>query len=279
MLYNDIEVELIKLIKDMNKKIVFGLMTASMILGITANAQNPNGRAGMVQNEMRIDSVRVEARAELASSTEAGNAIRTETRAELASSTAAFRNEVRQLNTERKMMTASAIASSTAVFREQVQKARQELQTKREEARAQLKVQLQVIKDDQKKAVVERLDKNINDLNVRFTDQWSNVLVKLDAYLATTTTEASALSVNGKDISAVTAAVNNAQTAIAAAKSAVEAQAQKNYTITVVNEQTLKANVSDTRNSLNTDLRSVKDLMLAAQQAVINAMNELNKIK
>jgi hypothetical protein len=245
----------------MNKKILFSLMAASMVLSITANAQTGNGQAQRAQNAIRIDSVRAEARAQIASST------------------AEFRNNVKQLNAERKLLNASAIASSTAAFRAQVQQARQELQTKREEARTQLKAQLQVIKDDQKKAVVERLDQNINDLNAKFAEQWTNVLVKLDAYLATTTTQASAEAASGKDISAVTTAINSAQTAISAAKSAVEAQSQKNYTITVVSEQTLKANVSDTRNTLNTDLKSVRDLMLAAQQAVINAMSELNKIK
>lgn len=162
-------------------------------------------------------------------------------------------------------------------FRSKMETLKTEVKAKREQEKIALKTKLQAIRDDAKKAAVQRLDENMNKLNSSFAEKWTTVLTDLDTHLARLIDKASTTSAT--DTTAFTAAVDAARSAIASARTAVQAQAQKTYNFAISTEATLKTDVSAAREVLNTDLKSVKDLVQSAHLAVVKVLNEFNKIK
>ena len=72
----------------------------------------------------------------------------------------------------------------------------------------------------------------------------------------------------GVDVAAVRAAIEAANTAIAASRSAIEVQAAKTYVIEITGEETLKMNVGKARQALHADLAAVRETVKAAHGAV-----------
>ncbi len=143
----------------------------------------------------------------------------------------------------------------TAVFKIN-EEAKVAIQAKREE----FKARIQTIKDEKKKALAQRIDAKLAEVNKAQTDRFSDVLVRLQGFLdkfEQSATGAVAL----KDIA-------TAQAAIDAAKAAVETQAAKVYTMTVVDDSTLKANAGQTVSQLRLNLMAVYKLVIDAKQAV-----------
>ena len=108
----------------------------------------------------------------------------------------------------------------------------------------------------------------------------SENLDKLSSILAKIQERAAIAKENGKDISSVTTAITKANTAIQAATTAVEAQAGKEYviTITATGSGQLKNSVGITTKQLQADLSAAHKLIVAAKQAVQQAHMELAKI-
>lgn len=150
-----------------------------------------------------------------------------------------------------------------------------EIKTKREE----LKVRLEKIKDERKKQTVERIDQRIDALNEKMMKHFSDVLDKLERMLVRISERADKASLEkGLDVSSVRSAIDKANTAIASARLAIEAQSGKTYAIKVTTESTLKIDVGKARQALNADLAKVRDLVKAAQSAVKDAAVALAQI-
>jgi chromosome segregation ATPase len=164
-------------------------------------------------------------------------------------------------------------------FKTKIEAAKEEVKVKREQEKAALKIKLQAIKDEAKKATVQKLDDGMNKLNSNFVEKMTKSLSDFDTYLSRLADKASATSTVSRDLTVFNAAVESARIAIASARTAVEAQAKKTYNITVSTEVNLKADVSSVKNTLNSDLKSVKDLVQMAHSAVVKVLNEFNKIK
>ncbi len=116
--------------------------------------------------------------------------------------------------------------------------ARNRIEAVREEAQARIKVQrekteqhLADIRDKAKQQMAERLAKQFDNINKTWTDHFMNVLDRLDAILKKVQDRANTTAGNGKDISSVTTAISSAQSAIAAARTAVTTQAGKTYAL------------------------------------------------
>lgn len=130
------------------------------------------------------------------------------------------------------------------------------IQAKRDE----FKTRIQTIKDQRKKLLVERIDTKLAQVNAKHTSRFSEVLTRLQGFLdkiKQSTTDTKVL-----DDVAV------AQTAIDTAKTAVEAQAAKPYTMTIADDSALKANAGTTVSQLRLDLMAVHKLVVDAKQAV-----------
>ena len=77
-----------------------------------------------------------------------------------------------------------------------------------------------------------------------------------------------------KDPAAAKTAIVSAKTQIASAEAAVGTQAEKDYTITINSETTVKVDAKTMRDALHTDLKAVRETVIAAKKAVANAIKE-----
>lgn len=128
---------------------------------------------------------------------------------------------------------------------------------------AALKSKLQAFKDQKKALLAERINANLNVINQNQTRQMqknlgimSAILDKLEARGGTSNT------------------ILKAKETIASASSAVIAQSQKDYTITVTSETKIKADAKLARDKLHADLTAVRKLVIEAKQSVVNAIKE-----
>lgn len=163
-------------------------------------------------------------------------------------------------------------------FKTKAEAAKEELKTKRETEKAELKIKLEKIKDEKKKAAVERLDNRFTEINAKMAENWGNALSRMEELLGKVSSRADKAELNGKDVSAVRAAVEKAKVAIEAAKNSVVAQAAKTYPISVVDDVNLKSAVAAVREALNKDLAVVRNLAQAAKKSVADANSSLRAI-
>jgi len=136
--------------------------------------------------------------------------------------------------------------------------AKAQIQAKREE----FKTQMQAIKDQRKKALVERIDAKIAEVNKNQTLKFSEILTRLQGFLdkiSKLTTDPNVL----PNISA-------AQTSINAAKSAVDTQALKVYTMVITDDVTLKQNAGAIVSQFRQELTAVHKLVMDSKQTVQN---------
>lgn len=126
---------------------------------------------------------------------------------------------------------------------------------------AALKAKLEKFKDKKKAEVVERANTNLNQINENQTSQMLKHLDKMSALLSKLESKVGA-----------SGAYSDAKTSIASASSAVKAQAEKDYTITVTSEGKVKTDAQTVRKQLHSDLKNVRAQVIAAKQAVANAI-------
>ena len=124
----------------------------------------------------------------------------------------------------------------------------------RQEARQQ-------IKDERKKKIVERVEAKMAEINKRRTDMMLAQLNKMSEIL-----------VKAKARGADTA---TAEAAIASAKTAVEAQAGKPYTVEITTEDKLKIKVGEAMKALKTDLQAVHQKVVDARKATSDAISSV----
>lgn len=141
------------------------------------------------------------------------------------------------------------------------------IQTKKEE----FKTRIKTIKDQKKKALAERIDAKLAETNRKFTAKFFDTLIRLQGFLDKIKQSTTDTKVLG-DVTA-------AQAVIDTAKSAVEIQADKAYTMEVTDDLTLKLNAGTAVSQLRQDLVSVHKLVVDAKQAVQKLNIERKLIK
>jgi len=156
-------------------------------------------------------------------------------------------------------------------------KNRQETKVMPKDAKEDIKEKLNVIRDEKKKSLVERIDDKITIMNRTHTTKFSTVLEKLMMILNKITDRAQNAKLKGIDTSAVDSAIEAAKAAIDVAKAAVTTQSVKTYSIEVVSETTLKTTVGRIVSMFRKDLRNVHKIVVDAKQAVQKAERELAK--
>ena len=137
--------------------------------------------------------------------------------------------------------------------------------------RADLQKRLATIRDERKKKLVEKIDAQMDALNERWTDHFSNVTDHLEVIVVKIEERTAQAETRGRDGSGVKNAVADAKSAIAASRTAVATQAGKTYGIAVSTEDSLRVEVGKARKALHDDLASVRDTVKSAREAVHKA--------
>lgn len=138
---------------------------------------------------------------------------------------------------------------------------------------AELRKKLEKFKDKAKANRVEAINNNLNTVNEKRTNQMREALKKIANVLERIKAKTAEAGSAGKDVSAINAAITNLGKEWAEADAAVKAQAEKDYSITVNSESTVKADAMIARNSLHTDLQATHTQLVEARQALAKALS------
>lgn len=148
----------------------------------------------------------------------------------------------------------------------------------KQSARAEFQQKLQTIRDTRKKTIVEKIDARIATTNKNATDKMTLALDKLSAILTKLSQRSTTLKAAGKNTAGAESLITLANSAINTAKTAVAAQALKQYDITITTDQNLKMNVGTVVSQFRLDLQAVHKTVVDAKQAVQKAATELARI-
>lgn len=144
---------------------------------------------------------------------------------------------------------------------------------------AQLKEKLAKFKDKVKAQRVENINNNLYKVNQNQTAYIQQILTKLSQMLERAKNLSQEAAAAGQDVTALNEAINNAQTAWNQANDANSAQMEKDYTIEVNTESTIMTDAKTARNSLHTDLQSVREKVKAARKALVDVFNTAKALK
>lgn len=143
---------------------------------------------------------------------------------------------------------------------------RQEQLELRQTSREQFREKLQLIKDERKQQIIEHINQQLILINDRATKAMINVLNRLQALL-----DKIKLRVPAADTTAAQDLINSAQTAVAE-------QAENEYVIEFTDESGLRVGASAAKTQLHTDLKSVREKIRLARQAVVDVLKAAKEL-
>lgn len=179
-----------------------------------------------------------------------------------------IQNKIQKIDTSGMEQKRLAEASKAAIFRQKLEQ-RKEIIASHE---AQIRAKIQAFKDKQKAEIASRVNTNLNKINQNQTDQMLKHLGLMSQLLDKLATRVSSNSPDIKDTSLANQAIADSRETIAKAKTAVEAQTQKDYTINVTTESKIRADAQEKRDQLFKDITAVRKLVIDAKQSVANAV-------
>jgi DNA repair exonuclease SbcCD ATPase subunit len=154
-----------------------------------------------------------------------------------------------------------------------------EREQKREDKMTAFKEKLETISDDKKKQIVERVNNRLNTVNENRITAWTQMLEKFSNILDRIQIKTNELKATGADVSTVESQITEAEAALATAQSALDAQAAKDYTITLSDESALRTDVVTMKDTLKTDLKTVHAALKSAHQAIREAAEALHQVQ
>lgn len=137
---------------------------------------------------------------------------------------------------------------------------------------AALKAKLERFKDKRKAEVTDKVNTNLNRINQKQTKQMIKHLDKMSTILGKLEERVNKGTSDIKDVTAAKAAIASAKEGIATATASVKLQAEKDYTIAVSSESTVRKDAKKIREQLHNDLKTVRKQVVDAKQAVSNAI-------
>lgn len=155
------------------------------------------------------------------------------------------------------------------------EKARERVENRKEAMatrEAVLKAMLEKFKDKKKAEIADRVNTNLNRINQKQTEQMLKHLSRMSSILDKLEARVNKGTPDIKGVSAAKTAIASAKEAIATATASVKKQAEKDYTIVVSSESTVKKDAKKAREQLHNDLKAVREQVIGAKQAVSNAI-------
>ena len=146
------------------------------------------------------------------------------------------------------------------------------LQEKQASKTAALKAKLQAFKDQKKAEIADRVNTNLNKINQNQTAQMEKNLSNISTILDRLEARVNKGAPDIKDPDAAKAAIASARNNIATTSAAVQAQAEKDYTIQVSSEGRIRVDAKTQRDKLHVDLLTLRKKVVDAKQSVANAI-------
>lgn len=144
--------------------------------------------------------------------------------------------------------------------------------------RDEFRSKLTTIRDEKKRAIVDRIDQRLVLTNTNRTTIMLRHLAKIEEVLARIESRVNQLASTGKDVTSVRTAISTSRTAITTARTAVTTQAAKTYAISITTEDKLGTSVSTVRTAFAKDLQSAHQAVVTARKSVRDVLKALAKI-
>lgn len=166
-----------------------------------------------------------------------------------------------------------------------IESIKQEFEAKREEAKASFETQKEVlkekisaIKDQKKQETVSRLNENINELNKKKTEEFSKVVARLEGIWASIQNKATRAAANGAEVGFISEAQSQVDSLFSAAKDSLNQQTGKSYELNITTEDNLKTDIGQVRQTLESDLKAVREKIGAIKDMLYREANQLNQV-
>ncbi|MDO8557419.1 MAG: hypothetical protein Q7R98_03065 [Candidatus Jorgensenbacteria bacterium] len=203
--------------------------------------------------------------------------VQQEKRALVGSSTTFLMEQFKAFETKRAAVQ-KEIEDGQKSLQNTIEKQREGAKKEIETLKVQLDKKLKGIKDEQKKTAVENVFDQLNKVKDTWIDNFKKSTDQIEKVAGNILSRADKAAANGKDITAVMAQLTTAKTAIAQARSLIEIEAGKTYSVTVGAEANLKSDVTKSRDALKQDLEKIQQSIKSARDAVQQAAVTLAKI-
>ena len=155
--------------------------------------------------------------------------------------------------------------------------ARAEARSLRDKEKAGLREKLNVVKDERKKAIVEKISQRFNDILERSTNRLANYLGKVEIVLQRIENRTDEIEDRGIDVTATRLAIANAYAKIDDTRNENTIQTTEvvNLSDSIDNEKTLKTDIQRVRDSLKRKLETLRSRAIGARDAVKNVAQAL----
>jgi hypothetical protein len=145
---------------------------------------------------------------------------------------------------------------------------RAELKTTIEQKKQELETKLKTVRDEAKKQAVGRIFANLNALNEKTTNHLLNVVDQIESVLDRVKSRTDKAEANSLNVSSVRTVIAAATISIGTARTAIQQQAGKSYSVAVTDEATLRQAGQTAREQLRSDLKAAEASVKAARDAV-----------
>lgn len=157
--------------------------------------------------------------------------------------------------------------------------ARIQMKESMQDRKAAFKEKLATIKDQKKQSLLERIANKITTFNTNQTTRMTSNLEKLTILITSFEEKVGNAKTAGQDTTAAETAITSAKAALANAKTAVATQLEKDYSITINAENTLRNDVGIITSQFRGDMQATHKAVVDAKQAVMQAAKEMAKLR
>lgn len=168
------------------------------------------------------------------------------------------------------------VKSQNEKFRQDYEAARQKQKEEFDKQRQEFKEALKAFKDQTRALLAQQINENLRMINLTMNDAWVMQLDLMADILADLEERVKEAEAAGRDTQEAQAAIDQAKQVLADARSAVETQAQKTYTVEVTSEYAIGQDLRKVRNQMNLDLKAVHIRLKQVKEAIQNAVSVVN---
>jgi len=155
-----------------------------------------------------------------------------------------------------------------------IKERRETTQQERKEKLATYKKRLATFKDTVKAERVERISTIFQTINSKRTSIMSTNLERMRSIILKLEEKVAQLEKEGKDTTQAKQAIQEAKNGIETTRIVVQTQAEKEYTMTISSENTVKTDAATMRSALHTDLQTLHTTVVATRNQLSQAISE-----
>lgn len=144
--------------------------------------------------------------------------------------------------------------------------------------REQFRTKLMEIKNEEKRALAERLQQRIDEVNIRLCENYENYLKKIEMILDKMEDIVAELKTKEINTENVEKMVQQARDKIAELKAKISQQKEKDYTVNITGEKFLRVNFGSTMSQLRKDHQSLRTEIKSLRKLVGQILIELRKL-